>query len=77
MEMVDIIAYIEWDGGFEFILFLGRRNACHFLVLQMATELECKATEAISPAVPESPRTDQSLGGSASSVRRLLCLFSV
>lgn len=48
---------------------------CHFLVLQMAKELECKATEAISPTAPESPRTDQSLGGSASSVRSRTALF--
>lgn len=30
---------------------------CHFLVLQMAKRLECKATEAISPTAPKSSRT--------------------
>lgn len=77
MDIVDIVGQLEQEDGFEFILLLGRGNVCHFLVLQTAEQLECKATEAISPTAARKPPRNcyRSLRGFASSACSKTVLF--
>lgn len=59
---------IAAEDGFGFILLLGWRNVCHFLVLQMAKWLESKAIEAFLAQSPIPPVLTSVIGR--------FCLFS-
>lgn len=69
---------IAAEDGFGFILLLGQRNVCHFLV-QMAKWLESKAIEASSSTEPDSSSADISQREvlPLQYAARAFCLFSM
>lgn len=48
--------WAEGAGRWIWVYFVtGKGNVCYFLMLQMAEDLEWKATEAIPPTAPQAP----------------------